>query len=170
MGLVVGPTDHPSAMPNIAGATALNTVYPDCSAARLYTAAVRAVTELGFAITRRDDAGFAVSFRPHGPTQSWPVDEMTAVVHPKEQAAQIVVGGSATGGFRPVMTDWHQAERLGVVFLKRVATVLPRVPEPDANVPAGRSVADQLQSLADLRDRALLTEEEFSAAKKMLLG
>ena len=35
---------------------------------------------------------------------------------------------------------------------------------------AGASIADEIERLADLKDRGIITEEDFEAAKKKLLG
>jgi len=57
--------------------------------------------------------------------------------------------------------------RAGVVFLSQLIT-LPRAPTPSAGtVPA---VADRLRKLAALRDRGILTEHEFLAAKARILS
>lgn len=106
-----------------------------------------------------------VSFRIGTPTASWPGQEMTATIHPEGDAAQLVVGGAANASYRLGMIDWHQAKAVGLMFLDRVRSVLPSVPEREPGV----SVPDRLESLADLRDRGLLTEEEFDAAKQKLL-
>lgn len=166
----MGRTSKRQTRPEFGGGNALQAVYPDCSAARLYAAAVRTVMQLGFPITARDDARMIVTFHPHGPTASWPVDEMTAVIHPKGDAAQVLIGGAPTVGYRMEMIDWNQAQRVSLMFLQRLASVFPHVPESEPNVPSGRSVTEQLQSLADLRDQGLLTEDEFTQAKKLLLG
>lgn len=133
-------------------------------------AAQRTASGLGFAITARDDARMTFSFRVSGPTTTWPGQEMTAAVHPQGDASRIVVGGNRLVGYRPQMGAWHQAKALGLMFLDRLKIVLPEVPESAPEIPARPTAADQLQSLADLRDQGLLTEDEFELAKKQVLS
>jgi hypothetical protein len=95
--------------------------------------------------------------------------ELTAAIHPKGNGAQ-VVGGRHITGYRLGMADWHQANALGLMFLDRLKSDLPAIPEPALAVTANPSTVDQLTSLAELRDRGVLTEDEFEAEKKRLLG
>jgi len=68
------------------------------------------------------------------------------------------------------MADWHQENALGLMFLDRLKSTLPAIPEPSPAVPAAPSTVDQLTSLAELRERGVLTDEEFEAEKQRLLG
>jgi Short C-terminal domain len=165
----VAEEEKPKVPRELAGGNSLAAVYPGCSDARLYAAAVHAATGLGFAITNRDDAATTLSFRTGSATRSWPGQEMTAAIHPQGDAARVVVGGRPTTGYRLQMADWHQAKSVGLMFLKRLTAALPQVPEPARNDSSGPSRASQLRSLADLRDRGFLTEDEFAAAKEKLL-
>ena len=153
----------------VAGGNALKTVYRGCSTARLYAGAVQAVMELGCAITSRDDAAMTIAFRTN-PVRPWPAVELTAAVHPHGDGAQVVVGGGHITGYRLAMADWHQANALGLMFLNRLKSDLPRIPEPAPAATAKPSTVDQLKSLTELRDRGALTEDEFEAEKKRLLG
>jgi len=152
-----------------AGGNALTTVYPGCSAARLYAAAVHTAMELGCSITSRDDAAMRISFRTN-PVRPWPGVELTAAIHPHGEGAQVVVGGTHITGYQLGMADWHQANALGLMFLSRLKSELPAIPEPAPAAGASSSTIDQLKSLVELRDRGLLTEDEFEAEKKRLLG
>ena len=154
--------------PELAGGNALKTVYPECSTARLYAAAVHTVMELGCAITSRDDAATTISFRTN-PVRPWPGMELTAAIHPQADGAQIVLGGRHITGYRLGMADWHQANALGLMFLDRLKSELPAVPEPPASATGHPSTLDQLKSLGELRDRGVLTEDEFEAEKKRVL-
>ena len=164
----------PEHMPEVprepAGGNALEAVFPDRSPATVYGAVVRTATELGFAVTSRDDATMALSFRAGGPTMSWPGQQMTVAVRPRGDAAQVVVAATSMTGYRLLMADWHQAKALGLLFLDRLTSVLSTTPEAEPGVSSGPSRVDQLKSLADLRDRGLLTDDEFAAAKKQLLS
>jgi hypothetical protein len=46
----------------------------------------------------------------------------------------------------------------------------PAPPPPPAAAPAAPSVTTELQRLADLRDKGVLTEAEFQDQKKKILG
>jgi hypothetical protein len=47
----------------------------------------------------------------------------------------------------------------------------PQAPAPAASAPAGgEGYLDELERLADLRDRGIITPEDFEAKKKQLLG
>jgi Short C-terminal domain len=154
--------------PELAGGNALKTVYRECSTARLYAAAVHTVMELGCAITGRDDAAMRISFRTN-PVRPWPGIELTAAIHPQNDGAQIVIGGRHVTGYRLGMADWHQANALGLMFLDRLKSDLPGIPEPAMSATADPTRLDQLKSLAALRDRGVLTEDEFEAEKKRVL-
>jgi len=164
----MAPDGEPSPR-ELAGGNALGSVYRNCSTARLYAAAVHTVMELGCAITSRDDAAMTISFRTNA-VRPWPGMELTAAIHPKGNGAQVVVGGRHITGYRLGMADWHQANALGLMFLDRLKSDLPAIPEPARAVTANPSTVDQLTSLAELRDRGVLTEDEFEAEKKRLLG
>jgi hypothetical protein len=159
-------TDIP---PVFAGGNSVEAVYPACSVAKLQAAAVRAATELGFSITARNDGAGSLFFHVRGFTGSWPGEEMAAVISPHGDGAQIVVGGRRTRAYRLELADWHAAKALSLMFLDRVTAVLPTVAEPRPSAPVTPAIPDQLKALADLRDRGLLTEDEFSSAKQKLL-
>ena len=42
--------------------------------------------------------------------------------------------------------------------------------DPDGSLPGAADVADQLERLADLRDKSILTDDEFQREKDKLLG
>ncbi len=94
---------------------------------------------------------------------------MTATISAQGDPAGVLVGAKRVGGYRLALADWHQAKAIGLMFLDRVTSVLPTVTEP-ATPAASRSGVDDLASLTDLRDRGLLTEEEFAVATKKLLS
>jgi hypothetical protein len=61
-----------------------------------------------------------------------------------------------------ITRPWDQAER-GVARIRELLA-LHHTPAP------ATSLADELRKLADLRDDGVLTDEEFAAAKRRLLG
>lgn len=78
------------------------------------------------------------------------------------------------------MLGHRSARRRGMVMGAAIASSRSRkqaaAPTPAAPTPAPAPPAstgdniEQLKQLADLRDQGILTEEEFSAKKKKLLG
>ena len=50
------------------------------------------------------------------------------------------------------------------------ASALAVEPVPDGRPPGAADVADQLERLADLRDKSILTDDEFQREKDKLLG
>jgi hypothetical protein len=53
---------------------------------------------------------------------------------------------------------------------KRGASPQAQAPETHDEAPASEPAAEQLKELTELREQGLLTEEEFAAEKKKLLG
>ena len=158
---------------------ALEAVYADCSAARLYSAAVRAVTELGFSIISSDSGAATLSFRTGMSIKSWQGQEMTATVIPESSSgAQVVVGGRrVTRGYQLQVFDWGEARSIAIKFIDRLTPVVAATPEakvraapePVAAAQQG-STAAELEHLARLRKLGVLTDDEFTAAKKKLLA
>jgi hypothetical protein len=145
-------------------------VFGGCSAARLYAAAVVAATGLGYAITSQDPSATTLTFQTSMPGASWTGPDMTATVIAEQGAARIVVAGRRVRGYGLAFARWHQMKSIGLMFLDRVTAVLPSVAEPAPAPAKPRSKADDLQTLADLRARGVITEEEFQAQKKSLLS
>jgi hypothetical protein len=161
--------NEPAAAPHHAPGNALTEDYSGCSAARVFAAAIRAAAELGFPIAARDDTRTTFTFVLGRPNTAWPGQAFITSVIPEADGARIVVNAKPTG-YRLLMADWHQAKAVGILFLQRVSSVLEgeRETAPDAPPPA--SLKEQLESLADLRDRGFLSEEEFGVAKERLLA
>ncbi len=154
----------------LAGGNALSVQYSDCSTARLYEAAVRCVTELGFALTQQNAAETTLAFRTPGPTPTWPGLELTVAISQDTGAARLVIGGDRFSGYRRQAVAYRGTRHVGIIFLDKLKVVLPTVSEPAAAAPAPASRLDQLRSLADLRNSGVLTDAEFDAEKKRLLG
>jgi hypothetical protein len=79
--------------------------------------------------------------------------------------AKIVVTGS--GGITTAFVNINK-RRVGTIMDAIRFHLTPRT-SPSA-VPAGPSAADEIRKFAELRDAGILTEEEFSAKKRQLLG
>jgi hypothetical protein len=52
----------------------------------------------------------------------------------------------------------------------RPVSIPPVSSDPDGSPPGAADVADQLERLADLRDKSILTDDEFQREKDKLLG
>jgi hypothetical protein len=165
----VAPEDNEQAPPQHAPGNALTEVFAGCSTARLFTASLRTAAELGFPIAGRDDAHGTFAFRIGRPNTAWPMQEFFVAVHQDGAAARIVLKAKPTG-YRPLLADWHQAKAAGILYLDRLSSVLESERESAPDVPAPPSVAEQLKSLADLRERGVLSDEEFAVAKERLLN
>lgn len=146
----------------------LTGVYESCSVARLYAAAVRTAAELHFPM-RRDDARTTLSFVLGGANTAWPSQQFTAVVQADGDGARIVLNARPTG-YRMLMADWHQAKAVSILYMDRLSTVLAEARETDATAPPRPTMAEQLRSLADLHERGLLSDDEFTVAKERVLG
>ncbi len=63
---------------------------------------------------------------------------------------------------------------VGAAVANKRAAARSAAPQPAAQAPATAPAADdtveQIKKLAELRDQGILTEEEFSAKKKLILG
>jgi hypothetical protein len=60
---------------------------------------------------------------------------------------------------------------IGRVVAKRGADAVPEKETPEAPAPEpAADPSEQLKELAELREQGILTEEEFAAEKKKLLG
>jgi len=101
-------------------------------------------------------------------------------ISPKMQATleSAVGGGSAQDIMTEALADpaafrAKMAERAAPTLMVggQPWTGMPTPPAPPAPpAPAPASTADELTKLADLRDRGVLTEEEFQAQKQRVLG
>lgn len=106
--------------------------YSGCSAARLYAATVRWVSETGFVVNARDDARTALGFRSATPTGSWPYEQMTAAAHADGSGVRGVLAGAPVGGSWMQMGQWREGHAVAMMVLDHLKTVLPQVPGPAA--------------------------------------
>ncbi|MBP7807326.1 SHOCT domain-containing protein [Candidatus Saccharibacteria bacterium] len=80
-------------------------------------------------------------------------------------ARTAVVAGTATAASNRVSR--RQANRWGAQEAQQQAEMQPA---PAAPAPAADDEVAQLQQLAQLKDQGILTQEEFDAKKKQILG
>ena len=131
---------------------------------------MRSVTELGYSLIDQNPEATTLTFRAPGPTPTWPGTEMTVAISDARGAARLVIGGNPFSGYERQAVAYRGARDIGIILLERLRVVLPSVAEPaPETVAAPPSRVDQLQSLADLRDRGALTDAEFDVEKKRLL-
>jgi hypothetical protein len=141
-----------------------------CSPGRLYAAALRTVTEMGYSIINSDATSGTLSFRTGMSMRSWQGQEMTATIFDDEGIAKIVVGGRrATHGSQLQVGDLGEARTIALKLLGRLDVAVQSMPEPAAAA-ASQSMTDELERLTRLHEQGALTSEEFDAAKRKLLA
>ncbi len=100
----------------------------------------------------------------------FPLAAITSVTANKKlsgEALAITVAGNVTA----ITGMMHgQGDALTRTFRQPKNAAASAAATPAQTVIAGRSDADELAKLADLRDRGILTEEEFQARKAQVLG
>jgi hypothetical protein len=148
------------------------------SPGRLYQAAIRAVSELGYTLLHSDAAAGVVSFNTGRSMKSWGGQDLSATVVPDGPSQSLMlVGGSLAKGGMPMgggaqVGAWGEKGGLTRRFYETVEAILPQTPEPASAGGGGdqESVATQIAKLAALRASGALTDSEFAAAKARLLG
>jgi hypothetical protein len=145
---------------------------------RLFAAAVRTVSELGYAVTSTDSSAGTISFNTGMSMRSWAGQNITATAITLEDGeSKLIVGGkreqkgSIFGGGGQVY-DWGEKEKITAKLFAHLDGVVSQTPEPVASQPQQEqsSMAQDLQHLADLRSQGVLSDGEFAAAKAKLLG
>jgi hypothetical protein len=165
--------EQPLATAGRAAGGLLDAEFAGCTPARLFEAARRAAHDLGFATIAEHPAAGTLAVRSSIPatTLAGAVGpEMLVTVNAAGEGARIVVSGRREGGYGLEFARSHQLKSTELMFLDRIAGVLPSVPEPGAEAGHPHSTVDDLRTLADLKERGLITEEEFAAQKQRLLG
>lgn len=153
-------------------------VYPG-SPDRVFQAALRAIGELRYTITHSDSATRTVSFNTGMSLQSWAGQNMTLSIFPAGEGYSQVIGGgrrdqrgNPLGGGGQVV-DFGEAKGILHKFFSALDAAFEVTPEPKDPAQDGRaasSTADELERLAELQAKGVLTDEEFQAAKAKLLG
>ena len=78
-------------------------------------------------------------------------------------------GEARAGAAQQQQTQAQAAQQQAYEQGKQEAQQAPAAPAPAA-APAGGDLTAQLQNLAKMHDQGVLTDEEYAAAKKKLLG
>lgn len=150
--------------------------FKDASVDRVWAAALRAVSQLGYTILHTDSGARVLSFNTGRSMSSWAGQDLSMTLVPDGSGTSMTMGGSLGKGGNPFgggqAISWGEKGRLIDKFAKTVKEIVPSVPEPEPVVAAGgsTSVADELAKLASLRDSGVLSEQEFAAQKAKLLG
>lgn len=143
---------------------------------RVFAAAVRAVGEAGWSMSHTDAQSGTLSFSTGMSMRSWSGQNMTVtLVSISPDETQIVVGGKRDqkgnpfGGGGGQVFDWGEKEKIAREFFAALGGALEKTPEPLEPAPSTATVAEEIERLAALRDKGVLTEDEFVAAKENLL-
>jgi hypothetical protein len=144
----------PPPPPIIENRDTMETAYRNCSADRLYAAAIRTVTEMGFAIVHSDSGAGTLSFHTGGSVMSRRGQQMTATVFEVDPAeSKIVVGGKRLmGGFMSQfqIADLGELKILARTFLIRLTDVVAAMPEVETRPTSSAPTVDELERLACL--------------------
>jgi membrane protease subunit (stomatin/prohibitin family) len=81
----------------------------------------------------------------------------------------VVVGGAAHMGAKSAQRSQQEADQ-NAQLADLQAQQAPPPPPPAAAAPAEPDSAAEIQKYAALKDQGLITEEEFAAKKKQILG
>ena len=137
-----------------------------------FSALKRAVEKLGYGVAGCDEENRRMELTTRVSAFSWG-EKITASVAPDEN------GGSRVDLFSEPkvatnVADMGRGKRLLEALAKELEQELGGGEQADAVQPnaarSALSVADEIRELAKLRDEGILTEEEFTSKKRMLLG
>ncbi len=152
----------------------IKTIPVDATADAAYAALKAAVEKLRFNVESSDDAARTINITTRVSAFSWG-EKITASVGAGENGETVVTLASAPK-LATNVADMGRAKR----ELEAIAKALDEElhggasAETPAAQPAKANgmdfVADEIRKLAQLKDEGLLTEEEFTAKKKQLLG
>ncbi len=152
----------------------IKTIPVDATADAAYAALKAAVEKLRFNVESSDDAARTINITTRVSAFSWG-ERITASVGAGENGETVVTLASAPK-LATNVADMGRAKR----ELEAIAKALDE--ELHGGAPAEKPaaqpvkangmdfVADEIRKLAQLKDEGLLTEEEFTAKKKQLLG
>ena len=151
----------------------------NASPGRVFAACRQAVAQLGYTVIASDELGKMISFNTGRSMKSWAGQDLQATVVAGGTSSRIVVGGSIArrGGLAGAQQiAWGEKAALSKKFLDEVTTILPTIQEVAHDQAAAEfrtsepNRLDELAKAADLKEKGFLTEEEFQAEKKRILG
>jgi hypothetical protein len=107
------------------------------SEGRLYTAVLRAVSQLGYSIKHSDSNARVVSFNTGISMRSWAGQDISVSVVPGSETGTsgVTMGGTraqlaGSFGSTPQIYDWGEKGKIYRKFLSALEKVLPDIPEP----------------------------------------
>lgn len=147
----------------------------DASPERVYSAALKAIAELGYSVIGSDSQSGIVSFNTGMSWRSWSGQNMTITVIGDLSLTRVAVTGGlakkgtiVTGG---QLTGWGEKGAVTRRFLEALDRAIENTPEPAAQGSARHAdTVAELGRLVDLHKTGALTDEEFAAAKAKTLG
>lgn len=137
-----------------------------------YTGLKNAIEKLRYSVEQYDDSAHTAYIKTGIGAFSWG-EKITVEVTPDVNGGSVVALSSAPK-LGTNMVDMGRGKRELTAIANALAAELgeaPKAPqaEPSAT-PKTVSVADEIRQFAALKEQGILTEEEFSAKKKQLLG
>jgi hypothetical protein len=142
---------------------------------RVYSAAIKAIADLGYSVRSSDSPSRIVSFNTGMSWRSWSGQDMTVSVIEQAGGTRVTLtGGLAkkgtviTGG---QLVAWGEKGTVSRRFLEALDRAVASTPDVDDAGPGGNNgTAAELQRLADLHRGGALTDSEFAAAKAKIIG
>lgn len=153
----------------------------------VYRAVCEAVRSIrGMTVERQDDLTSRIEIKTGMSAMSWGEKITISVSNAGQTASVVAIGSGAKTVFGSATAHGKNKKNVSDI-LSATSEVLQRegqkwmtewrespegaqtVPAPTGG-PATRSVADELIKLAELRDKGILTEEEFAAQKVKILS
>ncbi len=120
-------------------------------------------------IERVKERAFGSLSRARQDTEVIPIKVITSV-QAKKQGMRTNVTVFASGNTVDFRIAHHEAQRFKDAIMQLVLAGPPSMSSPPPAAPPTVDVADQIRKLGELRDQGLLTNEEFEAKKKQILG
>lgn len=151
----------------------------DATPARTFEACRSAVANLGYTVLTASRDSMTISFNTGRSMKSWGGQDLTASLFAAGGKTRVVVGGSLAKGGSALtgggaqLGAWGEKKALSNKFIDEIRRVLPSIAEPASSTPAGNattSAADEILKLKELLDAGVLSQEEFEASKRKLLG
>jgi hypothetical protein len=146
----------------------------DAAPDRVYSAAIKAIADLGYSVRSSDSPSRIVSFNTGMSWRSWSGQDMTVSVIEQAGGTRVTLtGGLAkkgtiiTGG---QLVAWGEKGTVSRRFLEALDRAVASTPDADDAGPGGNGTAAELQRLADLHRGGALTDSEFAAAKAKIIG
>lgn len=149
------------------------------SPGRVFSACKHAVALLGYTVISSDESGRMIAFNTGRSMRTWAGQDLQATVLAYGKGSRVVVGGTIArrGGIASAQQiAWGEKAALSNTFLIKVAELLPSIPEsaitrsPVVSGAPPLNRMGQLEKASELRDKGLLTEEEFQAEKSRILN